>query len=85
MADRVGTELPLPGRDLGNIEPTGDWSGAVGQLVTQMAHLGVVPIVLGGAEDVAMAVLDVLPDLPFVAVMPRVREDLVARGANTVW
>ncbi|MFA3916315.1 arginase family protein [Ruegeria hyattellae] len=85
MAERVGTEFPAPGRDLGNIEPTGDWSGAVGQLVSQMAHLGVVPVVLGGAEDVATAVLGALPELPVVAAMPRIREDLVAREVNTVW
>ena len=85
MAEQVGTGLPVPGRDLGNLELSGDWRGAVRELVTQMAHRSVVPVVLGGASDVAMAVLDALPDLTIVAAMPRVRNDLVAREADTVW
>ena len=85
MAERVGTELTVPGRDLGNIEPTGDWSGTLGKLVTQMTDRGVAPVVLGGARDVAAAALDAMPDLPVVAAMPQVQGDLVARKADTVW
>ena len=85
IAEQVGTKLPVPGRDLGNIEPAGDWSGSVEQIVTHMHHRGVVPVVLGGAEDVASAVFSASPDLPIVAVTPRVWEDLAAREANTVW
>ena len=85
MADRVGTELPLPGRDLGNLEKSGDWHHAVQELVTQMVDCGIVPIVLGGAEDAATAVLDAMPALPIVAAMPRVRDDLAARKADAIW
>ena len=85
MADRGGTELPLPGRDLGNLEPSGDWHHAVQELVTQMVDSGVVPIVLGGAEDVATSVLGAVPDLPIVAAMPQVRDDLAARKEDAVW
>ena len=43
------------------------------------------PVVLGGASDVASTVLGALPDLPVVAAMPLARRDVAARTANTIW
>ncbi|WP_171182131.1 arginase family protein [Ruegeria sp. HKCCD8929] len=85
MTQQLGTGLPVNGRDLGNLDLTGDWSGILMQLVTQMADRDIVPIVLGGASDVASAVLGALPDLPVVAAMPLARRDLTQRPANTIW
>jgi len=85
MAEQLGACLPARGRDLGNLDLSGDWSGALMQLVTQMVDRDVVPVVLGGASDVASAVLRALPDLPVVAAMPLVRNDVATRPANTVW
>jgi arginase family enzyme len=85
MTQQFGTELPANGRDLGNLDLSGDWSGALTHLVTQMVDDDIVPIVLGGASDVASAVLRALPDLPVVAAMPLARRDLIERPANTIW
>jgi arginase family enzyme len=85
MTQQLGTDLPADGRDLGNLDLTGEWSGALMQLVTQMLGNNILPVVLGGASDVASAVLQSLPDLPIVAAMPLARSDLTARPANTIW
>ena len=85
MTGELGTDLPANGRDLGNLDPSGDWSGVLMQLVTQMIVNGVMPVVLGGASDVASAVLGALPDLPVVAAMTLARRDLTERPANTIW
>ncbi|WP_171101196.1 MULTISPECIES: arginase family protein [unclassified Ruegeria] len=85
MTGQLGTDLPVSGRDLGNLDLLGDWSGALKQLVTQMVDHDVVPVVLGGASDVASTVLGALPDLPVVAAMPLARQDIAARPANTIW
>ena len=29
MAGQLGTDLPAAGRDLGNLDPSGDWSGVL--------------------------------------------------------
>jgi arginase family enzyme len=55
------------------------------QLVTQMVDADIVPVVLGGTPDIALAVLRALPDLPVVAAMPVARGDVTARPANTIW
>ncbi|KPA20220.1 Formimidoylglutamase [Shimia sp. SK013] len=85
MTQQLGTDLPANGRDLGNLDLSGDWSGVLMQLVTQMVDHDIVPVVLGGASDVASAVLRALPDLPVVAAMPLARRDLIERPANTIW
>ncbi|PSL13482.1 arginase family protein [Shimia abyssi] len=85
MTGQLGIDLPANGRDLGNLDLSGDWSGALMQLVTQMVDQDIVPVVLGGATDVALAVLGALPDLPVVAAMPLARRDVAARPANTIW
>ena len=85
MTGQLGTDLPSNGRDLGNLDLSGDWSGPLMQLVTQMVDHGVIPVVLGGTSDVASAVLQALPDLPVVAAMPVARVDLIARPENTIW
>ncbi len=85
MTGQLGTSLPINGRDLGNLDLSGDWSGVLKQLVAQMVDRGIVPVVLGGASDVASAVLGALPDLPVVAAMPLARRDLTERPANTIW
>ena len=85
MSGQLETILPANGRDLGNLDLSGDWSGVLMQLVTQMVDSGVKPVVLGGASDVASAVLRALPDLLVVAAMPRARSDLIERAENTVW
>lgn len=85
MTGQLGTELPVQGRDLGNIDVTGDWPGALKQLVLQMTDQEIIPVILGGATDVAMAVLEGLPDLSVVAAMPGVRGDVAMRPANTTW
>jgi len=85
MTGQLGTDLPANGRDLGNLDLSGDWSGVLMQLVTQMVDHDIVPVVLGGASDVASAVLRALPDLPVVAAMPLARRDLIERPANTIW
>lgn len=85
MSGQLGTDLPVNGRDLGNLDLSGDWPGLLMQLVTQMVDHGVVPVVLGGASDVASTVLGALPDLPVVAAMPLSRGDVAARPANTIW
>ena len=85
MAERLGVDLPAKGYDLGNMDLSGDWSGTLMHLVTQMADRQVVPVVLGGDSDVATAVLEALPELPVVATMPHVRRDVAARPANTIW
>ncbi len=85
MTGQLGTALPANGRDLGNLDLSGDWSDALKQLVTQMVENGVVPVVLGGASDVATPLLETLPDLPVVAAMPLARRDLTDRPANTIW
>lgn len=85
MTGQLGTGLPVNGRDLGNLDLSGNWPVALMQLVTQMAGLGIVPVVLGGASDVASAVLQALPDLPVVAAMPLAQGDVAARSANTMW
>jgi len=84
MNGQLGTGLPVKGRDLGNLDLSGDWSGVLMQLVTQMVGHGVMPVVLGGASDVASAVLGALPDLPVVAAMPLARRDLIERPENTI-
>ena len=85
MAERLEVKLPGSGYDLGNMDMSGDWSGTLMHLVTQMTDRQVVPVVLGGDSDVATAVLEALPDLPVVATMPHVRRDVAARPANTIW
>ncbi|WP_170765952.1 arginase family protein [Ruegeria lacuscaerulensis] len=85
MTQRLGTGLPVNGRDLGNLDLTGDWSDVLMQLVTQLADRDIVPIVLGGGSDVALAVLGALPDRPVVAAMPLAWRDLTERPANTIW
>ena len=85
MTQQLGTDLPANGRDLGNLALTGDWSGALMQLVTQMVDNEIMPVVLGGASDVALAVLRALPDLQVVAAMPLARRDLIERPTNTIW
>lgn len=85
MTGQLGTALPANGRDLGNLDLSGDWSGVLMQLVTQMADRDIVPVVLGGASDVASTVLGALPDLPLVAAMPLARHDVAARQENTIW
>ena len=85
MSQQLGTGLPVNGRDIGNLNLSGDWSVTLMQLVTQMVDHGVVPVVLGGASEVASAVLGALPDLPVVAAMPLARGDVAARPANTIW
>lgn len=85
MTGQLGTDLPADGWDLGNLDLSGDWSGVLMQLVAQMMDNGVMPVVLGGASDVASAVLRALPDLPVVAAMPLTRHDLMERPANTIW
>ncbi|WP_171105330.1 MULTISPECIES: arginase family protein [unclassified Ruegeria] len=85
MTGQLGTHLPANGRDLGNLDLSGDWSGVLMQLVTQMVDRKIVPVVLGGASDVASTVLGALPDLPVVAAMPLAQRDLIERSANTTW
>jgi arginase family enzyme len=85
MTGQLGTDLPVNGRDLGNLDLSGDWPSVLMQLVTQMVDHEVIPVVLGGASDVSLAVLQALPDLPVVAVMPMVRGDVAARPAKTTW
>jgi arginase family enzyme len=85
MTQQLGTDLPANGLDLGNLDLTGDWSGALMQLVTQMVDNDIMPVVLGGASDVALAVLRALPDLQVVAAMPLARHDLIERPTNTIW
>ena len=85
MTQQLGTDLPANGRDLGNLDLSDDWSGVLTSLVTQLVDDDIVPVVLGGASDVASAVLRALPDLPVVAAMPVARRDLTARPENTIW
>ena len=85
MTQQLETDLPVNGRDLGNLDPSGDWPGALTHLVTHMVDDDIVPVVLGGAPDVATAVLGALHDLPVVAAMPLARRDVAARPANTIW
>ncbi|MDB4245930.1 arginase family protein [bacterium] len=85
MTGQLGTVLPADGRDLGNLDLTGDWSRAMMQLVTQMVDNDIIPVVLGGASDVASAVLRALPDLQVVAAMPMARSALIERPENTIW
>lgn len=85
MTQQLGIELPVNGRDLGNLALLGDWSDALMQLVTQLVDNDVVPVVLGGESDVALAVLHAILDLPVVAAMPMARGDVAARQANTIW
>ena len=85
MAGQLGSDLPAVGRDLGNLDPSGDWSGILNHLVTQMVAGDIVPVVLGGASDVASTVLRALPDLPIVAAMPVVLGDVAARSENSIW
>lgn len=85
MTGQLGACLPVNGRDLGNLDLSGDWSGVLKQLVTQMVEFDILPVVLGGASDVASAVLRALPELPVVAAMPLTRRDLIERSANTTW
>ena len=85
MTQQLGTDLPVNGLDLGNLSMSGDWSDTLGQFVTQMQDHNILPVVLGGASDVAMAVLKTLPDLPVVAAMPMARDDVAARPSNTIW
>ncbi len=85
MTQQLGISLPANGRDLGNLDLSGEWPGSLVQLVTQMVDHEVTPLVLGGASEVALTVLRSLPDLPVVTAMPVVRGDLAARTENTVW
>ena len=85
MSQQLGTNLPVNGRDLGNLGLSGDWSGALIQLVLQMVDHDIIPVVLGGASDVASVVLRALPNLPVVAAMPLTRADVAARSENTIW
>jgi arginase family enzyme len=85
MTGQLGTSLPVNGRDLGNLDLSGDWSSVLMQLVSQMAGQDIVPVVLGGASDVASAVLWALPDLPVVAAMPLAHRDLMEHPADTIW
>ena len=85
MTQQLGTDLPVNGRDLGNLDLSGDWPGALTHLVRQMVDDDIVPVVLGGASDVASTVLGALHDLPVVAAMPLARRDVAARPANTIW
>jgi arginase family enzyme len=85
MAGQLGADLPAAGWDLGNLDPSGDWSGTLNHLVTQMVAGAIVPVVLGGASDVASTVLRALPDLPIVAAMPVVLGDVAARPENSIW
>ena len=85
MTQQLGISLPANGRDLGNLDMSGDWSDALVQFVTQMVDHDIIPVVLGGASDVASAVLQTLPDLPVVAAMPLARGDVAARPENTIW
>ena len=85
MTQQLETDLPVNGRDLGNLDLSGDWPGALTHLVTQMVDDDIVPVVLGGASDVASAVLRALPYLPVVAAMPLARRELIERPANTIW
>lgn len=85
MTQQLGINLPANGRDLGNLDMSGDWSGALVQFVTQMVDRDIIPVVLGGASDVASAVLQALPDLPVVAAMPLALGDVAERPENTIW
>lgn len=85
MTQQLGISLPVNGWDLGNLDMSGNWSGALGQFVNQMVDHSTIPVVLGGASDVALAVLQTLPDLPVVAAMPLARGDVAARPENTIW
>ena len=85
MAGQLEVDLPAAGWDLGNLDLSGDWSGVLTHLVTQMVAGDIVPVVLGGASNVASGVLQALPDLPVVAAMPLVRGDVAARQEETIW
>ena len=85
MTQQLGIGLPADGLDLGNLDMSGDWSGALVQFVKQMVDHDIIPVVLGGASDVALAVLQSLPDLPVVAAMPQALSDVAARPENTIW
>jgi len=85
MTQQLGTDLPANGRDLGNLDLSGDWSGVLIQLVKQMVDDDIVPVVLGGASDVASTVLRALPVLPVVAAKPLAPGDVAARSENTIW
>ena len=85
MTQQLEIGLPINGRDLGNLDMSGDWSGALVQLVTQMVDQNIIPVVLGGASDVASTVLQALPDLPVVAAMPQAQSHVAARSENTLW
>lgn len=85
MSQQLEISLPVNGWDLGNLNLSGDWSGVLMQLVAQIVSHGVIPVVLGGTSDVALAVLGALPDLSVVAAMPMARHELTERPANTIW
>ena len=85
MAQQLGSNLPVNGRDLGNLDVSGDWPDALIPLLMRIIREGITPVVLGGATDVALAVSESLPDLPLVAAMPMARRDIAARSKNTLW
>ena len=86
MTQQLGTDLPVNGRDLGNLDLSGDWPDALMQLVTQMVESRHCAGRSGWLRQLLpCAVLGALPDLPVVAAMPLARRDVAARTANTVW
>ncbi|MDB4017880.1 arginase family protein [Amylibacter sp.] len=85
MTQQLDTNLPANGRDLGNLDVSGDWSSSLMELISHLVNVNVIPIVIGGTSDVANVILQALPDLPVVASMPLARRDLVERTENTVW
>ena len=85
MSKQLGIALPVNGWDLGNLNLLGNWSVALMQLVIKMVDGDIVPVVLGGASNVASGVLEALPDLPVVAAMPLARGDVAARQEETIW
>ena len=85
LSKQLEINLPGKGLDLGNLSVSGDWSARLIELVQQIARRHSKPVVLGGASDVALAVLEAFPDASVVAAMPTVRPELVARQSDTFW
>ena len=85
VSHQLDLTLPVKGCDLGNLSLAGDWSTTLAQMLPGILSKGTMPVVLGGATDVALAVLRALPDAPVVAALPQVRSELTARAAPTTW
>lgn len=85
QSQKMSISIPTDGVDLGNLILTSDWNSHLETLILKMHKKRVIPVIFGGASDVASTTFKSIPDLPVVAIAPTLRSDLLNRTDNTIF